>query len=146
MGWLAPYSDLWPTTAQMRGQGFLPGAILSCHMTVGGGTLLGETQPLALDAYRIVDCLGTCIIDFYTEHITVYQGMFTLCWGYYCPYACIPGRVTITDSDRTGPRTQVYVVRCTWSSAVVPYFRQVMSASIPGPSQVGVREGQAGWS
>jgi hypothetical protein len=41
MGWISPYSDLWPAIAQMRGHGLLPGAVLSHHARVGGGALLG---------------------------------------------------------------------------------------------------------
>jgi hypothetical protein len=65
MGWLAPHSDLWLVAIQMRGQDFLAGAVLSHHARVGGGALLGDTQPPALDACGGVDCLGTCIIDSY---------------------------------------------------------------------------------
>jgi hypothetical protein len=43
MAWLAPYSDLWPATVQTRGHGFLPGAVLSRLVGLGGGTLLGDT-------------------------------------------------------------------------------------------------------
>jgi hypothetical protein len=50
MGWLAPYSDLWPAAVQTKGQGFLLGVVLSCSARVGGGALLGDTQPSALDA------------------------------------------------------------------------------------------------
>jgi hypothetical protein len=40
------------------GQGFLPGAISYHRAAVGGGTLLGDTQPLASGSCRDVDCLG----------------------------------------------------------------------------------------
>jgi hypothetical protein len=50
---------------QTRGQGFLPGIVLSRHAAVGGGALLGDTQPLVWGSCRDVDCLGTCITDFY---------------------------------------------------------------------------------
>jgi hypothetical protein len=65
-GWLAPYSDLWPAVVQTWGQGFLAGDVLSHREGLGGGTLLGDTQPMTLDACGGVDCLDTCIIDFYT--------------------------------------------------------------------------------
>jgi hypothetical protein len=68
-GWLAPYSDLWPTTVQTRGQDFLPGIVLSRRAGLGGDTLLGDTQPSTLDACGGVDCLDTCIIDFYIERM-----------------------------------------------------------------------------
>jgi hypothetical protein len=34
---------------QMRGQGFLSGAALSCHATVGGGAFSGDAKPRGLD-------------------------------------------------------------------------------------------------
>jgi hypothetical protein len=43
IGWLAPYSDMWPMAVQTRGQSFLSGTVLSCHAVVGGGTLWGDT-------------------------------------------------------------------------------------------------------
>jgi hypothetical protein len=98
---------------------------------VAGGTLLGDTQPLTLDAYGGVDCVGTCIIDFNIECMDFYPGMLTLRWNCYGTYACIPGRVTITDSDDTGSRTRVYAISCVWASTTVPYLCQVMSASVP---------------
>jgi hypothetical protein len=63
------------------------------------------TQPLALDACGGVDCLDTCIVDFYKECMAFYQGVLTLRSNYYGTYACIPSRVIITDSDGTGPHT-----------------------------------------
>jgi hypothetical protein len=60
-----------------------------------------------------------------------YQGMLTLHWNYYGTYVCIPGQVTIIDSDETGPRTRVYAIRHVWAPTVMPYLCQVMSASIP---------------
>jgi hypothetical protein len=76
MGWLAPYSDQWPATVQTRGQSFLSCAVLSCHAVVDNGALQGDTQPPVLDSCGGVECLGTCIIDFYIKH------MFLL--GYVC--------------------------------------------------------------
>jgi hypothetical protein len=64
-----PYSDLWPTIVQMRGQSFLSGVILSHHAVVGGGALQLDTRAPVLDACGCVGCLGTCIIDFYIEHM-----------------------------------------------------------------------------
>jgi hypothetical protein len=34
---------------QMRGHGFLPGTVLSRHVAVGGGALLGDAKPPGLD-------------------------------------------------------------------------------------------------
>jgi hypothetical protein len=51
-----------------------------------------------------------------------YQGMFALRWNYYYAYACVPGQVTITDSDGMGPRTRVYAVRRTCAPAAMPHF------------------------
>jgi hypothetical protein len=131
MARLAPYSDLWPVAIQTRGQGFLLSAVLSHRVGLGGGALLGDTKPLALDACGGVDCLDTYIIDFYTERMTFYMGMLTLCWNYYGAYACIPGQVTITDNDAMGPCTRVYAVRRVWAPVATPYLHQVMSASVP---------------
>jgi hypothetical protein len=50
MGYLAPYSNLVLAVVQTSGQAFLLGSVLSHHARVGGSTLLGDTQPLALDA------------------------------------------------------------------------------------------------
>jgi hypothetical protein len=50
-----------------------------------------------------------------------YQGRITIRWTHGDAYACIPGQVTILDSDGTGPRTQVYVVRCAWAPMAMPY-------------------------
>jgi hypothetical protein len=47
--------------------------------------------------------------------------MLTLRWNHYDAYACIPGQVTISDSDGMGPRTQLYAVRCFWAPMAVPY-------------------------
>jgi hypothetical protein len=49
MGYLAPYPDLGPAVIQIRGQGALPCSVLSCHMRVVGGTLLGDIQPLVTE-------------------------------------------------------------------------------------------------
>jgi hypothetical protein len=57
--------------------------------------------------------------------------MLTLHWNYYDVYVCITGRVTITDSDGMGPCTRVYAIRRVWAPTVMPYLRQVMSASVP---------------
>jgi hypothetical protein len=79
-GWLAPNSDLWPATIQMRGQWFLARRRLvpSCRFGWWGFTW----------GYAY---LGTCIIDFYMEHMVFYHGMLTLRWNYYGVYGCIPG-------------------------------------------------------
>jgi hypothetical protein len=52
-------------------------------MRVVGGSLLGDTQPLDLDACGGMDCLSTCIIDFYIEHVAFYHGLLTLCGERY---------------------------------------------------------------
>jgi hypothetical protein len=54
MGWLAPCSDLWPTTILMKGQGFLPSVVLSHGARVGGGSSLGDMQPC-------LGCLWRCL-------------------------------------------------------------------------------------
>jgi hypothetical protein len=52
---------------QMRGQGFLLGAVLSHRATVFGGALLGDAKPPDLDVCGDADSLGTCVIEFYIE-------------------------------------------------------------------------------
>jgi hypothetical protein len=44
----------WPTaySRQMRGHGFLPGAILSYCAAKGGDALLEDTQPPGLDIHK----------------------------------------------------------------------------------------------
>jgi hypothetical protein len=70
---------------QTRGHGFLPGAALSRHVAVGGGALLGDTQPLGLDICGGVDYLGTYVIEFYIERIAFtrvclpYAGIIMVC-------------------------------------------------------------------
>jgi hypothetical protein len=67
-----------------EGQSSLRGAILSCRAVVGGGALLEDTQPPVLDACGGVDCLGTCIIVLYKEHMDFtrvclpYAGIITM--------------------------------------------------------------------
>jgi hypothetical protein len=81
----------------------------------------GGTQPPTLDACESINCLSSCITDFYIEYAAFYHGMFTLCGGCYDAYMCIPDPDTITDSDGIGPYTRVYAARCAWASAVVPH-------------------------
>jgi hypothetical protein len=52
---------------QMRGQSFLPGAVLSYRVAVGGGTILGDAKPPGLDIQWSVDCLGTCVTESYMK-------------------------------------------------------------------------------
>jgi hypothetical protein len=40
-----------PCSHQTRGQGFLLGAVLSHRAAIGGGALLGDTQPPGLDIH-----------------------------------------------------------------------------------------------
>jgi hypothetical protein len=88
---------------------------------LGGGG--GVPQPRTLDACESIDCLSTCITDFYIEYATFYHGTFTLCRGCYSAYMCIPNQVTIMDSDGMGPCTRVYTVGRTWASTTVPHSR-----------------------
>jgi hypothetical protein len=70
---------------QAMGQGFLPGAILSCHVVVGGGALPGDAKSPGLDICGGIDLLSTCVIEFYTECIAFtriclpYVGIITVC-------------------------------------------------------------------
>jgi hypothetical protein len=121
MGCLAPYSDL----------GALPVSVLSCRLRVVGGTLIGDTQPPALDACEGIDCLSTYIIDFYIEYAVFYHGLLTLCGECYGACMCLHDRVITMDSDETGHYTRVYATGCPWASAAVTYHQQVMSAPTP---------------
>jgi hypothetical protein len=47
--------------------------------------------------------------------------MLTLCWNRYDVYACVPGRVTILDSDGAGPALEYMLIGCVWILVVVPY-------------------------
>jgi hypothetical protein len=85
---------------------------------VGGGALLGDMQPPALETCGDVDCLSTYITDFYIERVAFYHGMLTLCWKCYGAYVNILGRVAIMDSNKTGPRTCVYPIRCALAPAL----------------------------
>jgi hypothetical protein len=76
-----------PTTYnhQTRGQGFLPGVILSRRVTVHGGALLGDAKAPDLDICGCIDHLDTCVIEFYMEHIAFtriclpYVGIIMVC-------------------------------------------------------------------
>jgi hypothetical protein len=78
---------LYPMTysRQMRGQGFLPGTVLSHRATMGSGALLGDAKPPGLDICKGVDRLGICVIEFYMEHIAFtkiclpYVGIIMVC-------------------------------------------------------------------
>jgi hypothetical protein len=120
---LVPYSNLGPTAIQIRGQGTLPGSILSRHMRMVGDALLGHTQPPTLDACESIDCLSTCITDIYVEYVAFHHVMCTICGWCYGTYMSIPNRVTIRDSDGMGPCTRLYGVGCAWASIVVPHHR-----------------------
>jgi hypothetical protein len=130
-GCLAPYSDLGPIVIHIRGQSALPGSVLSCQVRVASGTLVGDTQPPTLDACGGIDCLSTCFIHFYIEHVAFYHGPLTLCGECYSVSMCIHDQVITMNSDGTGPCTRVYVVGCTWASMAVPCRRWVMSAPVP---------------
>jgi hypothetical protein len=88
-GW-TPYSDLGLTVIQIRRQGALPGFILSHRVRMVSGTLLRDTQPLALDACGGIDWPSTYIIDFYIGHVAFYHGPLTLCGECNGACMCIP--------------------------------------------------------
>jgi hypothetical protein len=90
MGWLAPYSNLGPTVALIRGQGLLLGSVLSRRVRMGGGALLRDMKPPALDACGGIDCLSTYVTNFYIEYVVFYYGILTLCGKCYGTYVCIP--------------------------------------------------------
>jgi hypothetical protein len=77
----------------------VPCPALSCPSHENG------TQPPTSDACESVDCLSTCIIDFYMEYVAFYREMFTLSRGCYGTYMCIPDQIAIMDSDGTCPNT-----------------------------------------
>jgi hypothetical protein len=58
---------------------------LSHRAAVGGGALMGDAKPPILDIYGGADCLGTCAIEFYMEHIAFtkiclpYVGIIVVC-------------------------------------------------------------------
>jgi hypothetical protein len=54
---------------QTRGQGFLPGAVLSRRATVDNGALLGHASQPDLDVCGGADRLGTYVIEFYIERV-----------------------------------------------------------------------------
>jgi hypothetical protein len=43
-----------------------------------------------LDACGGIDCLSTCITDFYIEYVALYYGTLTLYGKCYGTYVCIP--------------------------------------------------------
>jgi hypothetical protein len=92
------------SSCQMRGQGLLPGIVLSHHYS-GQWSLSGDVKPPRLHG---VYCF--------------YQDLFTLCQNHYGVYACTPSRDTIPDSDRMDPSTQVSAVRCAWAPATASYL------------------------
>jgi hypothetical protein len=81
-----------------------------------------NTKALGLDIYGGVDCVGTCVIEFYIDHIVFYLDTLTLRWKHYGVYACIPSRAIISDSDGTSPSTRVYAVRCASAPAAMSYL------------------------
>jgi hypothetical protein len=111
--WLAPYFDWWPATIQTRGQSFLLGDVLSRRAVAGGGTLQRDMQPLVLDACGGVDCLGTCIINFYIERMDFtrvclpYVGIITVSMRVSLaklPLQTVMGRVPILEYMLSGAR------------------------------------------
>jgi hypothetical protein len=120
--------------AWIRGHGILPGSVLSRQVRTGGGDLLGDTQPPTLHACGGIECLSTCITDFYIEYVAFYYGTLTLCGKCCGTYVCIPDLVTKIDNDGMGPCTRVYTIGCAWASATFPYHHRVISAPIPEAS------------
>jgi hypothetical protein len=91
---------------QTRGQGFLSGAVLSRRATAGGGALLGDAKPPALDICEGVDCLGTYVIEFYTERIAFtriclpYVGIIMVCIRVYLvelPFQTVMGWIPVLE-------------------------------------------------
>jgi hypothetical protein len=70
---------------QMRGQGLLSGTVLSSHVAMSGGALLGDVKLSGLDICGGIDRLGTCVIEFYTKSIAFtriclpYVGIIMVC-------------------------------------------------------------------
>jgi hypothetical protein len=69
----------------MKGQGSLPSVVLSHGARVGGGSSLGDMQPLPWMLVEVSDYLDTCVIDFYIEHMDFtrvclpYVGIIMMC-------------------------------------------------------------------
>jgi hypothetical protein len=59
---------------QTRGHGFLSDVVLSRRAAKGDGALLGDTQPRAWIFVEALDCLDTCVIEFYIECIACLLG------------------------------------------------------------------------
>jgi hypothetical protein len=113
-----------PTTYnhQTRGHSFLSAVVLSHHVVVGGGALLGVAKPPGLDICGGIDHLGTCVNRVLHRAHCFYQDMFTLCWNHYGVYACIPSWAAISDGDGMNLSTRVYAIRYAWALVDTSYF------------------------
>jgi hypothetical protein len=93
---------------QARGQSFLLGTALSCHAVVGAGTFPGGEAP----GYGyLVKCWPyeyPCDRILHEED-RFYQCMLILHQSYYGDYACILGRVAMSDGDEMNSSTWVQV-------------------------------------
>jgi hypothetical protein len=107
---------------QTRGQGFLPGVVLSHHVAVDDDASLGNAKSPGLDICGGNDRLGTCVIEFYMECIAFTRICVPYVLNHYYVYACIPRQAAILDGDGMDPSTRVYVVRCAWAPATTSYF------------------------
>jgi hypothetical protein len=86
---------------------------LSRRIVVGGGTLQGDVKPLGLDIRGGIDRLGTCIIEFYTEHIAFtriclpYVGIIVVCMRVSLvelPFQTVMGRIPALECMLSGAR------------------------------------------
>jgi hypothetical protein len=76
----------------MRGQGFLPGTVLSRPTAATGGAFLGDAKPPGLDIYEGVGRLGTYVIEFYMKRIA-----FTRICLPYVEIIMVCMRVSLTE-------------------------------------------------
>jgi hypothetical protein len=66
-GLACPLHYLMACDRQMRGQGFLSGAVLSHCVVVDGGAFSRDAKPPSLDIWWSVDRLGTRVTESYME-------------------------------------------------------------------------------
>jgi hypothetical protein len=105
-----------------RGHGFLSGATSSHQVAMGGGTFLGDAKPPSLVIRWSVDCLGTCVTEFYMECIVFNRKCLPCVRVIVVFYACLPTQTTIAHCDGIDPITRVYATRCTWAPTATSYL------------------------
>jgi hypothetical protein len=112
------------------GHDFLRGVVFFRLAAAGGGTILGDTKPSGLDICEGVDYLGTCVIEFYTEHIT-----FTRICSPYVGIIMVCIRALLVEIPFQTVMEQILVLECILSATrgllqSCP-IHQVVSATAP---------------